>query len=134
MRESEGPPRLTALHRVSRRGVGVLALMLLGEQTAISNWQHCPDPNGRRTPSAASSIPDGQHMMHHVPDPSSAPAHRAGCDHFSMAGACDGCVVLAPSVATTLAPAPVIASHLAIATHVRPSSLDITPDIPPPRA
>ena len=124
---------MTVVRSASRRGIGILALMLLGEQTVIGNWQHCPEPNGSGTPSAASSIADGHHMMHHVPDPSSAPLHRAGCDHYSMAGACDGCVVLAPSVATTLAPAPVIALLLAIATHVRPSSLDITPDIPPPR-
>ena len=133
MRLSGRPSASSFLRRASRRGVGALSLMLLGQQAVLVGWSSCLPLVARCAESSASAAMPGHHAMHHVANPSNTRAPRSECDRCEMEGACGSGVVLAQSSSTLLAVAPVVASLAIVATHARPSSFAVAPDVPPPR-
>jgi len=126
--------------RAFRRAVGALVLLLLGAQAPPRVWSACGDDSARPgavvTPGMAHhSDTDGQDAQRRD---APKPAHGSDCDHQLAAGLCGlggNCVTAPPSQAMASAPLRGASPERAFpAPDGLPASLDVAPDVPPPRA
>ena len=137
------PGSARLMTRASRVVIGALLLVVFGYQVASVSALPCPDDLASRTADGAMTPGGGQMPGMDMPVDAAAPAtasHAAHaptqcthCGTLAMVGGCGACSLPSLTTTTLVAPGDVPAVPIALRLHLRPRSIDVRPDVPPPR-
>lgn len=133
MLELRSPLIARSMRRVFRRGVGGLMVALLAQQAVVRSYSSCADMLGVAAGAAMPTMAQDDRTMEGPANPGRSPGPLSDCEHSVLANACCIGIISSPSAVVMNDSISLDAGATVPAQIDGPLTVDISPEVPPPR-